>query len=67
LPFEIIFRECNETHENASEEFIQMVDIYLPRLFQPNLICAGAGYNNSEKGPCKGDSGGPLMIFDTSI
>ena len=53
---------CNFTHENAIIE--NVVQNYLPQLFQPILLCAG--YETSEQGSCKGDSGGPLMIHDTS-
>ena len=53
------FSYCNETYDNAVGVNKQNVDTYLPQLFQTNLLCAG--YESSEKGPCKGDSGGPLM------
>ena len=36
---------------------------YLPKLFQPYILCAGN--IATKQGSCSGDSGGPLMIFNT--
>ena len=38
---------------------------FLPQLFQPNLLCAG--YESAGQGSCEGDSGGPLMVFNTKL
>jgi len=42
-----------------------VVDKYLPDLFQPHLLCAG--YFASSRGSCQGDSGGPLMAYNASL
>ncbi len=42
-----------------------MVEKYLPELFQPTLLCAG--YESADQGSCEGDSGGPLMVFNTKL
>jgi len=42
-----------------------LVENHLPDLFQPSILCAG--YESAEQGACKGDSGGPLMVFDTKL
>ena len=52
---------CNETHANTVGENKDNFGTYLPQLFQPILLCAG--YESSEQGSCKQDSGGPLMIY----
>jgi len=54
---------CNETHEKTSGSTAALVKKYLPQLFQPTLLCAG--YESANQGSCKGDSGGPLMVFNT--
>ena len=64
LGLSFLSSHCNETHENVYGEIKRYVEIYLPQLFQPYLLCAG--YESSEQGPCKGDAGGPLMIFKRS-
>jgi len=40
-----------------------LVEQYLPDLFKPILLCAG--YESADQGSCEGDSGGPLMVFNT--
>ncbi len=61
-----MFSYCNKTHTNITNpDTKNIVQNYLPELFQPNLLCAG--YDSSEQGSCKGDSGGPLMFYDTGI
>ena len=37
----------------------------MPQLFQPTLLCAG--YESANQGSCHGDSGGPLMVFNTKL
>jgi secreted trypsin-like serine protease len=59
----LFFSYCNATHEKTSGKVASSVEQYLPELFKPNLLCAG--YESAEQGSCKGDSGGPLMIFKT--
>ena len=56
---------CNRTHSNAIGITKNLVERYLPDLFQPHLLCAG--YPASSRGSCQGDSGGPLMLFDESV
>jgi len=36
---------------------------YIPELFTPNVLCASSVV--LFQSTCKGDSGGPLMIFDS--
>jgi hypothetical protein len=61
--FLLSYSYCNKTHETVSGAINKTVQKYLPELFQPTLLCAG--FEISEQGTCKGDSGGPLMIFRT--
>ena len=42
-----------------------LVEKYLPELFQPHLLCAG--YPASSRGSCEGDSGGPLMAHNEEL
>ena len=60
-----IFSYCNTTHEKTSGKIAVAVGKFLPQLFQPNLLCAG--YESAEQGSCEGDSGGPLMVFNTKL
>ena len=39
------------------------VEEYLPKLFQPYIMCAGN--QATKQGSCSGDSGGPLMVYST--
>ncbi len=52
---------CNQTHIREGEV---MKDIHnaAPDLFLNHLICAGTDIQS--QGACKGDSGGPLQLFD---
>jgi len=61
--FIFISSYCNTTHEKTSGKIAISVEKYLPQLFQPTLLCAG--YESAEQGSCEGDSGGPLMVFNT--
>ena len=54
---------CNETHASVGQLMQRTVKVYLPELFQPYIMCAGNQATN--QGSCSGDSGGPLMIFNT--
>ena len=56
-------RYCNRTHANAVDESaIRSVKIFIPRYFQSDLICAGYEQGG---GVCHGDSGSPMVQFDT--
>ena len=59
----IFFSYCNETHASVGQLMQRTVKVYLPILFQPYILCAGNQATN--QGSCSGDSGGPLMIFNT--
>ena len=58
----LIFSHCNSSHAKASEKIVKIVQEKLPFLFQGHLLCAGS--IGGRRGSCKGDSGGPLLIFD---
>ena len=55
---------CNDTHASVGKFMQGTVEEYLPKLFQPHILCAGN--QATKQGSCSGDSGGPLMIFDTN-
>ena len=60
-----IYSYCNETHHKTSGQTASLVKKFLPQLFQPTLLCAG--YESANQGSCHGDSGGPLMVFNTKF
>ncbi len=54
---------CNLTHRiEGSSPFAGKVRKSLPQLFQSNVFCVGD--ENGKRGPCRGDSGGPIVRFD---
>ena len=58
----LYFSFCNLTHSQASVTTSKIIQKLLPNLFQDDLLCAGSRVGN--QGPCRGDSGGPIMIQD---
>ena len=58
------YNYCNQSHRNVGGFIEGTVKDYLPNLFQDTVFCAGN--RASRQGSCKGDSGSPLMIFNTS-
>ena len=64
MPIYTVCSYCNTTHEKTSGKIAALVEQYLPELFQPTLLCAG--YESADQGSCGGDSGGPLMVFNTT-
>ena len=60
--FFLFFSYCNLTHSEASVSRSNIIRQLLPNLFQDDLLCAGSRVGN--QGPCKGDSGAPIMIQD---
>ncbi len=46
----------------ASTTLEKTIHEVIPKLFQNQLLCAGASVGN--QGSCQGDSGGPLMYKD---
>ena len=54
---------CNNSYNlRPSHPYKSEIDLVLPKLFQPDLLCAGSSSGGS--GSCLGDSGGPLVIHD---
>ena len=56
---------CNRTHDVRNPTLIQKLQRSLPFKFQDSLICAGDKLSST--GVCKGDSGGPLIQYDSNI
>ena len=56
------FSVCNEHYQLFTKNNKDSIKRLLPNDLQNNLLCATSTVNN--QGSCKGDSGGPLMIFN---
>ena len=54
---------CNKTHKQEGP-LVNKIKKFLPDLFPSHLACAGIEFGM--QGACRGDSGGPLQIFDTN-
>jgi len=59
------FSFCNRTHTQSTRSTKERIAEKLPILFQNHILCAGEDTGN--QGSCKGDSGGPLMYFNSEI
>ena len=59
-------RYCNDTHDIGGEESRLAIkaSMSIPRRYQSNVMCAG--FEVDGYGSCYGDSGGPLMHFETT-
>lgn len=53
---------------NLSQEYKKTINNALPNGLNEGLVCAQGGLNNQgvHSGACKGDSGGPVKVFDPS-
>jgi secreted trypsin-like serine protease len=65
IPINICFSHCNKSHDYTVGMTKKVVEMFLPELFQPHLLCAG--YSASSRGSCFGDSGGPLIAYNESL
>ena len=56
---------CNRTHNVQNPTLQAKQQRSLPYKFQDGLICAGDKFSST--GVCKGDSGGPLIQYDSKL